>query len=87
VTDKVKTFIGKLGFWVRKIEWKILNMFPCFKNFVEENSVQVSDTGIYQCIKDQLVNLQARFSKYFQEAVSNKYKWITDSFHAESPQN
>jgi hypothetical protein len=27
------------------------------------------------------------FSRYFPEAVSDKYKWITDPFHADSPQN
>lgn len=32
------------------------------------------------------VNLQSRFTKYFPEAVSGKYKWITDPFQADSPQ-
>jgi hypothetical protein len=54
---------------------------------VEENSVEASDTGIDQRIKNHLVNLQSRFSKYFTEAVSDKYKRITDSFHVDSPQN
>jgi hypothetical protein len=53
---------------------KHLDMFPCLKDFVEENRVETSDTGIDQCIKDHLVNLQSRFSKYFPEAVSDKYK-------------
>jgi hypothetical protein len=54
---------------------------------VEENSVETINTGIYQCIKGELVNLQSRFSKYFPEAVSNKHEWIMDSFHSDSPQN
>jgi hypothetical protein len=49
--------------------------------------VETSDTGIDQCNKDHLVNLQFRFCKYFPEAVTDKYKWITDPFHADSPQN
>jgi hypothetical protein len=34
-----------------------------------------------------LGNLQYRFSKYFPEAVSDKYKWIMDPFHVHSQQN
>jgi hypothetical protein len=49
--------------------------------------VETSNTGIDQCIKDHLVNLQSGFCKYFPEAVTDKYKWITDPFHADSPQN
>jgi hypothetical protein len=54
---------------------------------VEENSVETGDTGIDRCIKDHLVNLQSRFYRYFPEAVSDKYKWITDPFHADSSSN
>jgi hypothetical protein len=39
---------------------------------VEENSVETIDTVIDQCIKDHLVNLQSKFSKYFREEVSDK---------------
>jgi hypothetical protein len=49
-------------------------MLSHLKDFVEENSVKTSDTGNDQCIDDQLVNLQPRFSKYFPEEVSDKYK-------------
>jgi hypothetical protein len=49
--------------------------------------METSNTGIDQCIKAHLVNLKSRFSKYFPEAVSNKYKWITDPFHADSSPN
>jgi hypothetical protein len=34
-----------------------------------------------------LVILQSRFSKYFSEAISEKYKWITGQFRTYSPQN
>jgi hypothetical protein len=47
--------------------------------------VETTGTGIDQCIKDHLVNLQSRFYKYFPEAVTDKYKWIMDPFHAASP--
>jgi hypothetical protein len=46
-----------------------------------------SDTGLNQCINDNLVYPQSMFSKYFPEAVSNNYKWITDPFRADSPPN
>jgi hypothetical protein len=49
--------------------------------------VERSDTGNDQFIRDHFVNLQFRFSKYFPETVSDKYKWIADKFHTESPQN
>jgi hypothetical protein len=58
-----------------------------FEGFCGGNSVKTSDTGIVQCIKDHLVNLLSKFSKYFPEVVSDKFKWITDLFHADSSQN
>jgi hypothetical protein len=67
VADKMKAFIGNLGLWVRKLEGKRLDMLSCLKDFVEENSVETSDTGIYQTIKYHLVNIQPRFYKYFQK--------------------
>lgn len=45
------------------------------------------NNGIDQCIKDHSVNLQSRFSKYLPEAISDKYKWITDPFHVDSSEN
>jgi hypothetical protein len=57
-------------------------MFSRLKDFVEENSVEISDIGI-----DHMVNLQCRFSWYFPEAVSDKYKWITDPVNADSLRN
>jgi hypothetical protein len=59
-------------------------MLSHLKNFVEEMSVETTDTGIDQCIREHVVNLESRFSKYFPEAVSDKYKWIADPFHADS---
>jgi hypothetical protein len=54
---------------------------------VQKTRKKTSDTQIDQCIKDHLVNLQSRFCKYFPEAVTDKYKWIMDPFHADSPKN
>jgi hypothetical protein len=34
-----------------------------------------------------LVHLQSKFSICFPETTSGKHKWITDPFHADSPQN
>jgi hypothetical protein len=62
-------------------------MFSRQYDFVEENSVETSDTRIDQCFKNHFVNLQCRFSKNFPEAVNDKYRWIMDPFHAGSPQN
>jgi hypothetical protein len=49
-------------------------MFSRLEDFAEEKNVETGDTGIEQCIKDHLVNLQSRFPKYFSEAVSGKYE-------------
>jgi hypothetical protein len=87
VTDRVKIFIGKLSLWVRKLRGKCLKILSHMKDFMEENTVERSDTGIDQCIKDDLITLQSRLSKYSPEAVSDKCKWITDPFHADSSQN
>jgi hypothetical protein len=45
---------------------------------VKENSVETSEAGIGQYIKDHLANLQSGFSKYFPEAVSSNTNgsWI-----------
>jgi hypothetical protein len=62
---------------VQKIKREKFEHVFSFEGFVEENTAEASDTGIDQCIKNHLVNLQSRFSKYFPEVVSDKYKWIT----------
>jgi hypothetical protein len=36
---------------------KNLEMFSRSKDFMEENGVEASDTGMDQCIKDHVVNL------------------------------
>jgi hypothetical protein len=74
VTDKVKSFVGKFGLWVRQVEGKSLDMFPRLKKFVEEDSVQTSVTKIDQCINDHLFNLQSRLLKYFPQAICDTYK-------------
>jgi hypothetical protein len=38
-----------------------------FEGFVEENSVEASDIGFDQCIKNHLVNMPSTFSEYFQK--------------------
>jgi hypothetical protein len=83
----VKALIGKLGLWVRKLKGKSLDMLSHLNDFVEEKSVETKDAGIDQCIKDHLLNSWSRFSKYFPEAVCDKYKWITGPFYAAMPQN
>jgi hypothetical protein len=71
---------------VRELEGKGLDMFSRSKDFVEQNSVETIDTGVDQSIKDHLVNLQSRFCKYIKEGISDKYVWIRDQFHDDSPQ-
>jgi hypothetical protein len=41
-----------------------------------KKTMEISDIGIDQCIKDHLVNLQCRagFCKYFPEEVTDKCK-------------
>jgi hypothetical protein len=56
----------------QKTRREILNIFSRFKDFVEESSMETSDTEIDQCIKDYLVNLQSRFSTYFTEVAKLK---------------
>jgi hypothetical protein len=73
VTDKLKTFTGKLGLWARKLERK-----QCAKQVTLE-LISVSKITWLIC--------SPGFCKYFPEAVTDKYKWITDPFHADSPQN
>jgi hypothetical protein len=48
--------------------------------------METSDSKIDQCIKDHLDILQYIFPKYFSEAMSEKCKWITDQFRADSSQ-
>jgi hypothetical protein len=77
VTHKVKAFIGKLGLWVRKLRRKDnFDMFSRLKDFVEERDVKTSDSAVDECIRDHLVSLQSRLSKYFSEAVNINGSWI-----------
>jgi hypothetical protein len=72
VTDNLKTLIGKLGLWVRKLErtvWKQVTL----------ELISVSKITWLICSLD--------FCKYFLEAVTDKYNWTTNLFHADSPQN
>jgi hypothetical protein len=57
-----------------------------FERYCRGNTVETSVTGIDQCIKDHLVDMQSRFSTYFTEAICDKYKRTADPFHADSPQ-
>jgi hypothetical protein len=53
----------------------------------KRRTMETSETGSDQCIKDYLVNLQSRVSKYFSKALCDRYKWMTDPFHPDSAQN
>jgi hypothetical protein len=66
VAENLEEFIW-IGLWVSKLERKSLDMFSPLKDFVEEYSVETSDTGIDQCVEDHLVNLQSRFLGVFQK--------------------
>jgi hypothetical protein len=72
VTEKVKAFIGKFRAVSQKTIKKHLEIFSRLKDFVEENNLETSNTVIDHYIKDRLVNLQSRFSKYFPKAVRDK---------------
>lgn len=65
-----------------------MDMFSRLKDFVEENSVDTSDLGIDQCIRNHSVNLLSKFSKYFPGSVSDiyAYKWIRTHSMMISPQ-
>jgi hypothetical protein len=78
-----------LGSWACGYENFKGKVWTCFLvcRILWRKSVETCDTGIDQCIKDHFINLQSRFSKFFPEAVNDKYKWITDPYDAGSPQN
>jgi hypothetical protein len=56
-------------------------MFYRLKDFVEENSVETSDTGTISISKIIWLICNPGFSKYFPETMSDEYKWITDPYH------
>jgi hypothetical protein len=60
-------------------------MFSLLKDFVEENSVETSNTGNDQCQAPGQSAVQ--FCKYFPGAVSDKYEWIMGPFHVDLPPN
>jgi hypothetical protein len=47
--------------------------------------VEINDTGIDQCMKDNVFSLNLKFAKYFPEAVNDKYKCIVGHLHAYYP--
>jgi hypothetical protein len=62
-------------------------MFPKLNAFIEDNSMEIIETGIEWCIRKHLINLQSSFCKYFPEKMNDKYSWIRESFHEVSPPN
>jgi hypothetical protein len=60
-------------------------MFPKLNAFIEDNKMEIIETGIERCIREHLINLQSSFSKYFPEEMNDKYSWIRDPFHEVSP--
>jgi hypothetical protein len=83
----VNAFVRNIGLWISKIEERNLDMFPKLNAFIEDNSMEISETGIERFIREHLINLQSSFSKYFLEKMNDKYSWITDPFHEVSPPN
>jgi hypothetical protein len=83
---KVNTFVRKIGLWISKIE-RNLDMFPKLNAFIEDNNMEISETGTERCTREHLINLQSSFSKYFPEKMNDKYSWIRDPFHEVSPPN
>jgi hypothetical protein len=73
--------------WISKIDERNLDKFPKLNAFVEDNNMEISETGIERCIREHLINLQSGSSKYFPEKMNGKYSWIRDPFHEVSPPN
>jgi hypothetical protein len=87
VSDKVNSFVRKIGLCNSKIEERNLDMFPKLNAFIEDNNMEISETEIERCIREHLINLQSSFSKYFPEKMNDKCSWIRDTFHEVSPPN
>jgi hypothetical protein len=62
VSDKVNAFVRKIGLWISKIEEGNLDMFPKLNAFIEDNNMEISETGIERFIGEHLINLQSSFS-------------------------
>jgi hypothetical protein len=62
-------------------------MFPKLNAFIENNNMEISETGTERFIREHLINLQSSFSKYFPEKMNDKYSRIRDAFHEVSPPN
>jgi hypothetical protein len=87
VSDKVNAFVRKIGLWISKIEERNLVMFPKLNAFIEDNNMEISETGIERCIREHFINLQSSFSTYFPEKMNDKYSWNRDPFHEVSLPN
>jgi hypothetical protein len=67
VTDKVKVFVGKLGLVGQKTKMEEFGDVFSFEGFCGGKQCENGDTGIDQCIKDYLANLQSMFQCIFQK--------------------
>jgi hypothetical protein len=67
VSDKVNAFVRKISLWISKIEERNLDMFPKLNAFIEDNNMEISETGIEWCVREHLINLQSSFSKVFSK--------------------
>jgi hypothetical protein len=66
LSDKLEAFIGKLALYIRKLGVKTLDVFSRLKNFVEQNSVETSDTEIDRLSKVSWLICNPGFLSIFQ---------------------
>mgnify|MGYP002775206681 CR=1 FL=1 len=86
LSEKIAAFRKKLQLWITKLkEGGGQDCFPQLYNYAASNELVVSQ-DLIALFTEHLAKLTEYFSKYFAEDDVEKFAWIQDPFHAQSPQ-
>jgi hypothetical protein len=75
VSDKVNAFVRKIGLWVSKIEEGNLDTFPKLNAFIEDDNMEISETGIERCIREYLIKL-----KFCRESLTEFWVGVGEEY-------
>ncbi|KAL4702887.1 hypothetical protein ACJJTC_005798 [Scirpophaga incertulas] len=86
LSEKIAAFRKKLQLWITKLkEGGGQDCFPQLYNYAASNELVVSQ-DLITLFTEHLAKLTEYFSKYFADDDVEKFAWIQDPFHAQSPQ-
>nr|XP_023021166.1 zinc finger MYM-type protein 6-like [Leptinotarsa decemlineata] len=86
LSERIAAFRKKLQLWIKKLnEGGSQDYFPQLYKYAASNELVVSQ-DLIALFTEHLAKLTEWFPKYFADDDVEKFAWIQDPFHAQSPQ-